>query len=285
MSTIKIGYLVSYDYELLYMSLQLLYKDVDEIYLAIDKSRKTWTGNTLTISEEFFETIKKIDTDKKIHIYEDEFYLVEMSPMELETRERNLLLAKMGKGWCIQLDADEYIYDFKILKEFLIKNTHLLWFPKQTPILFKGKLITLFKQTSEGFLYIDNEERFSFITNQKEFKKARNNDEITNVYIETSVIHQSWARSEEEIIQKIKNWGHVGDFDVEAYLKFWKQLSKENYTEFINIHPLHPPLWPKLQYMQADNLEEFINNYNAENPQKVRSFSTKQLIKTILRKK
>ena len=39
-----------------------------------------------------------------------------MQPMELETRQRNMMAEKMGSGgWHIQMDGDEYAYDFGVL--------------------------------------------------------------------------------------------------------------------------------------------------------------------------
>lgn len=109
---IKVGYLVSYDYQLMEYSLPTVYQCSDQIYLAIDKNRKTWRGNTYELPNTFFEWIKGVDKENKIHIYEDSFYFSNISPMELETRERNLLANFMGSGgWHIQIDVDEYFLD------------------------------------------------------------------------------------------------------------------------------------------------------------------------------
>ena len=143
MVKIKVGYLISYDYELLFTSLKELYDYVDVIYLAIDENRKTWSGNYFVIPEVFFENINRIDVKKKIHIYEDDFYMPNLTPLECETKERNMLLKKMGKGWLMQLDVDEYIYDFKYISKYLKKYWYLTIFPKITPIIFRGKWVLL----------------------------------------------------------------------------------------------------------------------------------------------
>lgn len=39
-SEIKVGYVVSYDFDLLLLSINQLYKKVDRIYIAIDKEKK-----------------------------------------------------------------------------------------------------------------------------------------------------------------------------------------------------------------------------------------------------
>lgn len=48
--------------------------------------------------------------------YKDDFYVTGFSPMELETRQRNLIGEFMGKGgWHLTIDTYEYPYDFEKL--------------------------------------------------------------------------------------------------------------------------------------------------------------------------
>ena len=70
---IQVGYLVSYDYELLKNSLPTIYKEADGVFLAIDKNRRTWNGEYFTINDSFFEWIREFDVDKIVVIYEDDF--------------------------------------------------------------------------------------------------------------------------------------------------------------------------------------------------------------------
>ena len=55
------------------------------------------SGNNIEIPQSFFEEVKLFDSKNKIHFYEDSFYMKDLTPIECETRERNLLLKKMGK--------------------------------------------------------------------------------------------------------------------------------------------------------------------------------------------
>ena len=52
---IKVGYLISYDYELLFSSLPTVYDESDEIFLAIDKDRRTWAGNNFSLPSTFLK--------------------------------------------------------------------------------------------------------------------------------------------------------------------------------------------------------------------------------------
>lgn len=281
---IKVSYLVSYDYSMLLISVKQLYDYVDKIVVAIDSERKTWSGNSFHIPESFFNEITKFDTKNKIEFYFDSFYVKELSPIECETRERNMLLSKMGNGWKIQLDVDEYIYDFKSVAKYLNKNWVLTIFPKYTPICIHGRLITLYKQLPNGFVYIDNNESFPFITNLNYNIHTRCNKEIRNHFSNIKVIHQSWARSASEIQQKIKNWGHRDDFDTMQYFEFWKGLDVDNYRKYRNIHPLSPEVWNELHFLKSNNVNKFIIEYSKSNKQVLVQLPIKKIFKTAIKK-
>jgi hypothetical protein len=281
---IKIGYLLSYDYEMLLTSVKQLYNYADKIVIAVDSERKTWSGNTFVIPDSFFSEIKIFDKKNKIQFYFDKFYLPSLTPMECESRERNLVLKKMGKGWKIQLDVDEYIYDFKKVSQYLKKYWYLNLFPTLTPICFQGKLITLFRELPDGYLYIENDEKFPFITNQTKNIHTRRNDEIRNHFLNIKVIHQSWARSEEQIHLKIKNWGHRDDFDTESYFQFWKTLNSSNYEQFQDIHPIVPNIWNFLKFMPSSSIDDFIKKYSLKNDQIPIDLPVKKIFKTAVKK-
>lgn len=281
---IKIGYVVSYDYEMFFTSVKQVYNYADKIYVAIDKNHQTWSGNYFEIENDFFEEVKLFDVKKKIEFYFDDFYVPGLSPMECETRERNMLLKKMGKGWLMQLDVDEYLYDFAKVRRFLKQHWYLTLFPKLTPIVFQGYFITLFKKLPDGYLYIENNEKFSFITNCKHYEGARANHSISNHLMRAKVIHQSWARSEEQVFLKLSNWGHRDDFDTKRYFEFWKNLNADNYESFLNMHPQRPEMWDKLHYLPSSSIEDFIQSYAEKNKQVLTGIGFFQLVKAFLRR-
>jgi hypothetical protein len=281
---IKVGYLVSYDYNMLLTSIKQLYDHVDRIYIAIDSDRKTWSGNIFELPHSFFDEIISVDSKKKIEFYFDSFYVSGMLPIECETRERNMLLKQMGKGWLIQLDVDEYIYDFRKVAQYLKKYWYLTLFPKWSPIVFRGKLITLYRQLPDGYLYIENNERFSFITNQSNYTHTRNNHTVRNHYTNINVIHQSWARTEDEVQMKISNWGHRDDFDTQKYFEFWKNLSSVNYSNYKNVHPIVPEVWNEFHFLPSASIDEFISKYASKNSQEFIFLDKKKMFKALLNK-
>lgn len=278
---INIGFLVSYDYKYLITSLKLVYDFSNKIVLAIDKNYTTWSGNEFFIPDSFFYEIIEIDKRGIIEIYKDNFYIKKLSPMECETRERNMLSKKLGKGWKIQLDSDEYIYNFEILSSFLKKHSYLTSISKLIPISFKGELITLFKQTKNGFFYIENKETFPFVTNKNTYSIARKTSNTIFVNLCIKTIHQSWAREYEEIEQKIFNWGHKNDFNSKKYLLFWKSINSSNYKNTKKFHPIVPEAWVELKYMKAINLDQFIKKYSVKEKQNI-VIDEKKLLKDLL---
>lgn len=269
-NVIKAGYLISYDYSYIFNSLKLIYDYVDSIVISYDADNKTWAGNDIFIPDSFFAEIKAIDIHSKITFYKDQFYIPNREPMELETRQRNMMAEKMGcGGWHIQIDSDEYAYDFKLLAQFLRKYQFLTKNPKKTPINFLVNLIVLFKHNKDGFYVIEpfNESCF-LITNNPVYEKARKPNIGRTIRLDYFMIHQSWARSPNEIEEKIKNWGHKNDFDVQQFYEKWKNLDENNYKNYIDFHPLPGSFWGKLDFIEATNSQYFIEKFKQKYPQK-----------------
>ncbi|WP_313002035.1 hypothetical protein [Chryseobacterium gleum] len=267
---IKAGYLLSYDYSYIFTSLHHIYEHADCIVISYDANNKTWAGNDIHIPESVFSAIKKLDTQNKIIFYKDTFFIEGMQPMELETRQRNMMAEKMGVGgWHIQIDGDEYAYDFKVLAEFLKRNKYLLKNPAKNPINFQVNFVTLFKQNNEGYFVITPfDEKCMLITNYPRYEYARNTNKGRILALDYYLIHQSWAREEEEISEKINNWGHKNDFNTSEFLNSWKKVSSGNYKTFVDFHPLYKGIWKELSFFPAKNIEEFIDSFSKTYSQK-----------------
>lgn len=266
MTTIKAGYLISYDYEFVRTSLPRIYDFVDEIYFAVDVDGKTWSGASLEIDPQFWEWVEKFDKDQKITIYKDQFYLPELTPMECDTRERNLLGKRMGKAdWYLQIDSDEYFVDF----ESFIKR--LKAYQSEKPTSINCSVATLFKELPTGFLLIDDSfETLSFATNHPVYDMARNNSSGNEqINWDNLVLHQSWARTSTEIQQKLNNWSHKDDFNTKSFFALWNAIDEDNYDYLRNFHPLTKVTWPKLTLIKG-TINEILNS------EELRSFKTKK---------
>ena len=259
---INVGILVSYDYELIKTSLPTVYAEADTVTLAIDENLNTWSGEKFHINPEFFEWLEKFDTQKKVTIYRDNFYVPELNAIKNDTRERRMLAEAMGDGWNIQVDADEYFIDFKAFVDYIRTNKSV----QKKPTQICPFSVTMFKRLPEGILYIRKPDPFCVGSNQPNYARARKSDGQMKKYIPHLLLHQSWARSEEELDRKFRNWGHNVDFDIEGYKNFWKGLNKDNYHTAENFHPLSPKAWDKLDFCPGTTIEEILQNLKNDLP-------------------
>jgi hypothetical protein len=275
---IKVGYLISYDYEYIFTSLKYVYAEADIIVLCYDKNFKTWSGNNFFIPQSFFDKIIKIDTANKIKLYADDFFVEENInyPIKSEVRQRNMLSIFMGKGgWHLHIDSDEYPYNFGEITNYLRRLAFMTKNPEKSPINIIAKWIVLFKKDDFGFYLISPvKENFYLATNLPNYTLGRRTEatcELTNFYY----VHQSWARDEAEVKQKLDNWGHKNDFDTQTYFNAWKAIDNLNYKEVKNFHPINATEWENLEFIEAKNIEECINKLAVQYPQP----NYKQLLK------
>ena len=54
MKNIQVGFLLSYDYEKLKLSIPPVYDQADAIFLAMDEKQRTWSGKEFEIDPIFF---------------------------------------------------------------------------------------------------------------------------------------------------------------------------------------------------------------------------------------
>ncbi len=122
------------------------------------------------------------------------------------------------------------------------------------------------------------------IFNQPSHQYARNSAG-SDIKIPYNVIHQSWARTDDEVLTKIKNWGHAHNFDVMKFYQQWKNLNENNYTEYFDFHPIYPGIWNSLEFVEATTVGELlVQMSNTENvlPLRTSSHLKKLKIKSFL---
>jgi hypothetical protein len=265
MKKIQVGFLVSYDYELLKNAIPQVYKESDTIFLALDKDRKTWNGNSFEIKEDFFQWINVFDVDGKIEIYEDQFYCPELTAMQCEVLERKLLAEKMGVGnWLIQLDADEYFLDFKKFVKFLKSKNHLLNNPEKTPVQISPFLINLYKRVEGGFLYVDQATKIMVATNYPDYKLGRNTRKQI-IYYDSLILHECLSRTKEELMMKFNNWGHDVDVNADSFIKKWELVNENNYKTMSDFFYLEPHKWKSLEFVRGSTFSEIFENFEKRN--------------------
>jgi hypothetical protein len=263
-NAIKVGFCVAYDWYLLKTSVPLVYPWTDLICISIDKERRGWSGKKYEFDEiKFREFIRLIDIEKKIDVYEANFALPELTTIVNDNRQRQLMAKRMGSGgWHIQIDSDEYFLDFRAFAEYLKK---LIRMPngKEKPINVMCNWISIIKKTSNGLLLVDNSktdwETMPFATNCPEYSNARRNSHF-NHRSPFFVVHDTWARDDKQLREKLDSWGHSDDFvDKEGYFSFWKSLSENNYKTIKDFHPLQPKVWHELLFVESSDINDLIS--------------------------
>ncbi|WP_300566363.1 hypothetical protein [Flavobacterium sp.] len=264
MKKIQVGFLLSYDYEMLKKSIPPVYKMADTIFLAVDKDKRTWSGNHFEIDASFFQWIKEIDVDNKVVIYEDDFYVPTLNAIENDTRERHMLALKMGIGnWLVQVDSDEIFIDFEKFVKKLRKYDSFLINPEKHPIQIAGFHVNVYKYLDKGMLYVEKPSKFLLATNYPNYKYAKNTKERI-VYDDAYVLHEGLARTEEELRMKLANWGHKHEINA-TFLDKWLMANETNYDTIKDVFYLDADTWPELGYFPSSNLED-LKKLVYENP-------------------
>lgn len=269
---IKVAFCVAYDWEMLKVSLPLVYEHSDLICLGLDKDRHAWSCKPYKFDEDAFYTfVKAIDTHNKIIVYEDDFSLPDLDSRQNCNRHRHLMADKMGHGgWHLQIDADEYFLDFGgFVRE--LKKIDANPSPDKKPINICCPFVPLIKRTSTGYLYVDfdqnSPEIIPIATNKPDYQRARQNGHF-NHFVPSYVIHETWARSEDELWFKINNWGHSAE-ELKviqprlSYFHLWKALDENNYQYIHNFHPAKAEVWPSLGHIQAEDIHKLLKQFTA----------------------
>jgi len=255
MKKIQVGFLLSYDYDKLKYSIPPVYAAADTIYLALDKDQRTWKGNRFEIEKEFFDWLNTFDTDNKIKIFRDNFYIPDINAMQNETRERHLLSKEMGIGnWLVQVDADEIFIDFDKYVKTLRQYDSFLDQPEKKPVQIAGFLINIYKYLDNGILYVNEPTKVMLATNYPNYKHGRNTKKRV-IYTNNILLHECLSRTEEELQYKLSNWGHSHQINDE-FLSKWKQANETNYKEFKDLFYLDPKIWKALGYFPSKDLKQ-----------------------------
>jgi hypothetical protein len=153
----------------------------------------------------------------------------------------------LGKedGWHLQIDSDEYFIEFKAFVTFLKK------FKSDRKVNIRCPLINLYKIIPEGILWVKPEtfneiEYATIATKYPHYESARINGYF-NILTDFPILHQSWARSEQEMFGKLNSWGHSKHFDVGKFYRQWTDANSTNFTSYKNIHYLRAEAWPSLE--------------------------------------
>ena len=264
MKKIQVGFLVSYDFNLLKNAIPLIYQEADTVFLAIDVNRRTWKGEPIVIDDDFFKWIKDFDILNKIFLFEDNFFVEGLTTMECEIRERRMLAEKMGIGnWIIQLDADEYFINFKRFVGFLKSKERYLINPENNKIQIQPFHVSLYKKTKKGYLYVNEATKTVVATNYPDYLVGRKTSGKV-VYFNALILHECLARDRADLVKKLTNWGHNADINLKDFMEKWDSVDEKNYHEMQDFFFLEPEKWKYLDYVEGTNFNDLFENFKMQ---------------------
>jgi hypothetical protein len=239
--------LLAYDYRYSYPAVRSYYKLADEIILGLDADRLTWMQQPFEIDmDEIKAFIADIDPQRKIRIVEGNFHSAG-NPMVNDAMERSRLSEQAAPGnWVVQIDADEILVNGPEFREWLLLKDPV-------PYNVFGRWLSVFKLFGKQALIIDPPGEYVPVATM--LRGQYTGGRLTRqqgVMSPLRLLHFSWGRTPAQLMQKLRNWSHARDFDVEKFFDFWESVTLENFAEAKNFHPLHGPTWSSLKRAEID---------------------------------
>ena len=265
--------LIAYDAHLLPNSIKSYYPFVDEIILALDKDRISWSGNTFEFNENLlWKTLKTIDIKNKIHLVEADFHSSKI-PIENDNFTRNYAKAQCSHDWIFSFDADEvlvnpkeFFIDFLPLCEKYYKDTELLmtWFHPYKQLKMKNpnthELLdhTLMICNNDGTFNRTEQQGFA-CSKDSTFTYCRWTNKKRRILTNLAIMHYSFCRNEKELEQKLSNYGHSTERGEDPFMHNWKLINETNYTQLRNFktHKYGGGQWEKLMPIPTQHLMTF----------------------------
>jgi hypothetical protein len=249
---------VAYDFRMATASIDAVAPYVDHVIIGSDKDSITWAGNWFNDAGpsgrgsmlEWYRAIQASHSPGKVHGLRESFYDADKNPLENETAERCWLAAKAGHeappgDWLLSLDADETLLNPEALPDFLATADRRVQWSAATMEVVKvfeiyGKALIV---DPMGINYVP------ILTTARSFNCARFTGQ-DNQPSPLRLIHQSFGRSDQDLTQKLRNWGHANETNAPALLTWWRALTPDRDT-WGKVKDFRPyassPVWPALK--------------------------------------
>jgi hypothetical protein len=251
---------LAYDWKYAFDAIRSYYAIADEIILGLDADRISWSKKPFAFDDAAVaDLIAQIDTDKKIRIIEGNFHALDV-PLENDTAERRLLGAACHAGnWVVQIDADEILLNPLEFTQ-IMKNSPpdvcvwAVWLPVYKIIGDKALIVGGQVESTPVATRCPHLYRFGRVTDQP--------SALSLMYM----LHLSLCRSEEDLVQKLTNWSHSNQIDIDKTVGSWRATSLENYRQLKDFHHIHGPIWqflkvidwPPTALFESPNLHQLV---------------------------
>ena len=232
---------VAYDWRYALDSLSHCYAIADEIVLGLDAQRVSWSGKRYPFNERAFRAgLKRLDPQAKIRVVEANFH-AQVSPGDNDTFERNALsrLCRAG-NWVLQIDSDEWMRNPAEFAGWLSRRR------LARPVC--ARWLNVYKVLGGTALVVDGAAEWVQVGSARPDRYIHMRD--TGGWPQRSpleLLHFGWGRSRAELKRKLENWSHSRDFEPAQALRRWDSVTLANHRGQRDLHPIHPPTWPRLR--------------------------------------
>lgn len=258
--------LISYDASYLPASINSYYRYVDEIVLGLDVDRISWSKNSFKFDEDkLWSELKKIDTDNKITIVEENFHRSSV-PIENDTHQRNYLKAQCSNKLVLSFDADEVLIN---PRDFFIDFLPIVRDYEDVELMFTWFLF--YKKVKGGYLIIADENRnhlfkqdiqgFSAHRDLHTYTYCRWTNSTNKILSPLAIAHYSFCRPDQELADKINNFGHSIESKKDPFYEVQRQVSEHNYQQLRNFKTHGSGAqWPTLKFVPDDELNDYLTS-------------------------
>jgi hypothetical protein len=247
---------LAYDWPLAGRAIRSVYGIADEVIIGIDSDRVSFAGRPFAFDcDEFSASLERWDPDSKVRVVRDNFHR-HPHAMDNETATRNRLLElARPSNWIVSLDADERLLNAEMLPAFLSKCS-----PERVVL---AEWLFCWKVIGETALVVTPPDAIRFAFRPCAGRRFTYGRKVSGpqVVAPCPLLHWGYGgRSQagdghggldtsdrSELERKFEHWGHAHDVHPGLYLKFWDSVDLTNYEDVRDFHPLHGPLWKRLE--------------------------------------
>jgi hypothetical protein len=229
-------------------SLASYYPLVERIVVSYDDTGTSWTGAPIS-PDECVTRLRALDVESKMEFCPGSYYRPGFHPLDNETYQRQVALDAAGAGadWVLQLDTDEVLgdrdefmrsmqaaneqgfsgleYPSRILYQhvrgrlYLEQSTRLWSVAARYPgsmAVAAGSTLVHCRQADVRLFRVDFKD-----TNTDPAHPS--NAPIHHVVRQAQgIMHYSWVRSEDAMLEKARSSGHAHDFDWDGVVSRWR---------------------------------------------------------------
>ena len=253
------------------------YDIVEEIIVSYDQDRLAWTGAPIPAVDECLDRLKAIDRDKKMRLSPGHYARLDHKPMENETYQRQCCIEEAGSDidWVLQLDTDELLpdsqefvrrLDEEVPAEYQAVDWPMRTFFQRTPAGGFLEVCSLLRKQISSYpghaavrpgtvLHYARQTQlpcWRYDVRPKDTDPAAGNRPVHAVLPEDkAILHFSWIRTEEEIYNKLKSYGHSNEFDWQRYYEQVWKAAPRRWRWMVKFHPFCGYWWPALRQIQV----------------------------------